>query len=169
MARKVIQAADPAVSWAEKLWEQLHAGLLDVEKTIAQIIHDKAWEPLGYKDFTSAWSAKLSDITLAIELRPHVVFQMFREGATDEDVAAAVKGVGMETVDAYRREMDNGVPAKNATGRSKRKVQPLPFRTVFVQVPVDQHREWSRVAKRNKTTLAAIALEALCEAIEQLP
>lgn len=169
MARKIIQGTDPAVAWADRLWEQLRTGLLDVEQTLAQIIHDKAWEPLGYPDFTSAWKARLSDVTLAVELRPHVVYEMFREGATPEDVAAAVKGVGLERAEAYRREMGNGVPATHARGRRTKPTKPLPFKTVFVQVPVAKHREWTRVAKRNNTTLAAIALEALAEAIKEMP
>lgn len=169
MARKIINTVDPAVGWAEKLWDQLRTGLLDVEKTIAQIIHDKAWEPLGYNDFTSAWAARLSDITLAVEVRPHVVYQMYREGSTPEDVAMAVKGVGLETANAYQREMNNGVPAKNASGRTPRPRAEVPFRTVFVQVPTADHRAWTRIAKRNNTTLAAIGLEAMAVAVGELP
>ena len=166
--KKVVNASDPAVAWAEKLWGELRTGLLNVEKTIAQIIHDKSWEPLGYNSFTEAWAARLSDITIASELRSHVVYQMFREGSTPEDVAAAMKGVGIDSADAFKREMENGVPAEIATGRKKSKSEPLPYVTVFVPVPRDTHRMWNRVAKRNDTTLAQIALLALEAAIGEM-
>jgi len=158
--RKVISTPDPAVAWAEKLWGELRTGLFSVEKTIAQIIHDKAWEPLGYNSFTEAWSAKLADISIASELRAHVVYEMYREGATEEDVARAVKGVGLDSAEAFKREMENGVPTSLATGRGKPKTKPDEFITVFVKVPREQHRKWSRIAKRNGTTLPRIMFAA---------
>ena len=157
----IIETSD----WAEQLWRDLRTGLLDIQNTIATIIAEKAWEPLGYASFTEAWSARLADITIAPELRAHVVFEMFREGSTPEDVAAAMKGVGRESADAFKREMDNGVPADLASGRKPPKTEPLPYVTVFVPVPRETHRAWQRVAKRNKVSLAEVALAALEEAI----
>jgi hypothetical protein len=166
--KKVIDTPDPAVAWAEKLWADLRTGLLNVEKSIAQIIHDKAWEPLGYNSFTEAWAAQVTDITIAAELRAHVVYQMYREGATPEDVAAAVKYVSRDQAEQFKREMDNGVPAEIASGRKKPKGEPLPFVTVFVPVPRETHRAWTRVARNNDTTLAQIALRALETAMGEL-
>ena len=168
MAKKVIEAADPSVAWAEKLWTELRTGLLNTEQTIAQIIHDKAWEPLGYGSFIEAWKVRLSDITFATELRPPVIYEMYRQGALPEDVALAVKGISRNGAEALKRQMDNGVPAKVATTRRRPNKQPL-FRTVFIAIPVANYREWDKVARRNDTTLPAVALEALAAAIGELP
>ena len=160
-----MSAALQTSEWAEQLWRDLRSGLLDVQKTIATIIAEKAWEPLGYASFTEAWSSRLADITIAPELRAHVVYEMFREGSTPDGVAAAMKGIGRESAEAFQREMENGVPAELATGRKPPKTEPLPYVTVFVPVPRETHRAWQRVAKRNKVTLAEVALAALEEAI----
>ena len=154
--------------WAEQLWQDLRKGLLNIQLTITTIISEKAWEPLGYDSFTEAWSARLADVTIAPELRAHVVFEMFREGSTPEEVAAAMKGVGRDSADAFKSQMENGVPAELATGRKRPNTEPLPFVTVFVPVPRETHRAWKRVAKRNKVTLAEVALAALNEAIEAM-
>lgn len=154
--------------WYEQLWQDLRKGMFAMQQTITTIIAEKAWEPLGYDSFTEAWSARLADVTLGSELRAHVVFQMFREGSTPEEVAAAMKGVGRDSADAFKSQMENGVPAELATGRSRTNTEPLPFVTVFVPVPREAHRAWKRVAKRNKVTLAEVALAALNEAIEAM-
>lgn len=154
--------------WYEQLWQDLRTGLLNIEQNIKTIIAEKAWEPLGYESFTEAWSARLADVTIAPELRAHVVFEMFREGSTPDEVAAAMKGVGRDSADAFKSQMENGVPAELATGRTRPNTEPLPFVTVFVPVPRDKSLTWKRIAKRNKVTLAEVALAALEKAIKAM-
>ena len=167
MARKIIDTPDPAVAWAEKLWGQLATSLLATEKLITQIIHDKAWEPLGYHSFTEAWAARMADTRLGGELRAHVVYAMLREGSTPENVAAAINGISHRVAEQLADEMAAGVPASSA-GQRRRPRDPSPFKTVFVPVPRATHAKWERIAKSNDTTLGGVAFAALSEAMSEM-
>lgn len=159
------------VMWAEDLWEKLHKGFLDMEQTLTTIIASEAWKPLGYSTFAEAWAAKMSDITLASEIRPHVVYAMLDEGATIEEIADTVKGVSVETVERLEEQKDNGVPADMATTttvrRHKRKL-PGARKFIHIQIDADTHREWQRKAKLHDTTINAVALTAVTAAFEDL-
>lgn len=92
------------------LWKQLQTHFLNTQRVIEEIIENRAWEPLGYSTFAEAWTAQMVDVTLAVEIRPYVVYQLLAEGATDEQIAASVKGVGVTGAAGYRRQRDNDVP-----------------------------------------------------------
>ena len=158
-------------AWAENLWERLHKTFLDMEETLTTIIRSEAWKPLGYNSFTEAWAAKMGDITLASEIRPHVVYRMLDEGASVEEIADTVKGVSVETVECLEEQKDNGVPADMATTttvrRHKRKL-PGARRFIHIEIDADTHREWQRKAKLHDTTINAVALTAVTAAFEDL-
>src|SRR5262245_21847115 len=94
--KPVTTVTDPSVAAAEKRCARAHSNLLNFQKTIIEIIEAKDWETLGYESFDKYWVDRFSDITLAIEIWPHVVYELLREGGTVESVAEAVKGVGPE-------------------------------------------------------------------------
>ena len=162
----IVDTPDPAIVWAEKLWEHLQQGFLDIEATIIAIIEAKAWEPLGYESFAKAWVDKMSNISIAIELRPHVVYQMFSEGLTPEQVAAAVKGIGVKMAEALKRQRDNGVPADLVTPSKSRK--PLPYTTLFIKVPRDTLKQWKAIAKANGMKVEEVAFPAVESAFKHL-
>lgn len=155
--------------WAEDLWEKLHKTFLDMEQTLTTIIASKAWEPLGYSSFTTAWADKMSDITLASEIRPAVVYAMLEEGATVEEIADTVKGVGPEQAETLKRQKDNGLSAKDASILVREHGRSRPQRHfVSIEVDGDTRQEWDRIAKAHDTTIEAIALPAVQAAFEAL-
>ena len=161
--RNTTTVSDPAVAWAEKLWAKLRTGLLNTEKTIAEIIHDKAWEPLGYDSFTEAWSAKLADITIATELRAHVVYQMLHEGSDYDDIAHAVKGVGRDAAKVLDRQRRNGVPANLATTavRAYTRRKPDTAKVLHLHLGSMKLQRYRRIAKKLDLSVEQIALEAV--------
>ena len=111
----MIATKNPAVAVAENLWEALRSGFLGTEKTIVEIIKARAWEPLGYETFTDAWVKEVADISIANELLPHVVYQMFAEGLTVDEVAETVKGIGADRAESLDRQRRHGIPAHAAS------------------------------------------------------
>ncbi|WP_156442347.1 hypothetical protein [Mycobacterium sp. IS-1556] len=98
---------------AERLWQALNP--LPV---IAEVIERRAWEPLGFETFTDAWRAQgLADVTLPVETRPYVVYQMLGERVPTDEIALLVKGVGPQTVESLKRQKSNGVPPSAASSR----------------------------------------------------
>lgn len=158
---------DPSVIWAEKLWERLVSSLLDAEKTIIAIIDAKAWEPLGYESFGKAWIDRMSTVTVAVEMRPHVVYQMFSEGLSPEEVSNAVKGIGADTAEVLKEQQDAGVPADQATQRRRRSV-PRPRTTIFVHVGEVALAEYERKAAAAGRKVEDIAREAISAAFGEL-
>lgn len=157
------------VMWAEDLWEKLHKGFLDMEQTLMTIIASEAWKPVGYNTFAEAWTAKMSDITLASEIRPHVVYAMLDEGATVEEIADTIKGVGPEQAENLKRQKNNGVRAKDASTIVRKHRRRLPQRHfVTIEVDADTRRAWGRIAKAHNTTVEDIALPAVQAAFEAL-
>jgi hypothetical protein len=168
--RKIIDTPDPAVAWAEKLVTRLVNAWLEFDAAIIDVIENKAWEPLGYGTWTELWDARLSHIRFVAEMRPHVVYQMYVEGATPEEVAGAVKGVGPEEAASFKRELESGVPASLATGRKPRQsgTSKLAYTTIFVKVPAATARQWTRAAKKHDTTVEKVALPAIEQAFKDL-
>lgn len=103
---------------ATDLWAQLRNLLTDTEKVLQEIIATKAWKPLGYKTFATAYEVELKNITLAPELLPYVVYQMVEEGKTDLSIALNVKGIGPQTVSSLRAQRAQGVDPSRAKVRS---------------------------------------------------
>lgn len=111
--------SDDEMQWQVELWNNLRTQFLAFQDTLEEIIYKKAW--MGHASFFEAWASKMSDITLAAELRPHVVYQMLAEGLSVEDIAANVKGVGVDRVESLKRQKTNGVPARDASRATSRK------------------------------------------------
>lgn len=173
---------------AAKLWQLLHSHFVNFERTLEEIIEKRAWEPMGYASFAEAWTAQMSDVTLASEFRPHVVYAYFDDNAPDEVIAASVKGVGPKGVAALRRQKGNGVPAGRATTtvRSPRtsvpapsggegtvvrehlRAKPAPANTLHLQLGVLKLKRFQRIAKKQGRTVEAIALEAVEAAFDGL-
>lgn len=169
--KKVTTTKDPTIAWAEHLWERLESNLLDTQNTIIAIIDAKAWEPLGYESFSKAWVDRImSKITIASELRPHVVYQMFDEGLTADQVADAVKGVGTDTAKDLKRQKDNGVPPGLASTvvRKHHRRKPAAASWIHLQVDPTLRQEWTRIAKSHGKTMESIALQAVTEAFNDL-
>ena len=169
--RPIKDTKDPAVAWAEKLWERLHSSLLDSQKTIVEIIAARAWEPLGYESFSKAWVDKMSGIAIASELLPHVVYELLDEGLPAAEVASAVKGVGPGFVERLKEQKDSGVPVEKAAmtvvRRHRRK---LPGQPSHLHIEVDSAtlKRWQRIARQYGVTVQEVALPAIAAAFEEL-
>lgn len=170
--KPVRNAKDPSIAWAERLWQRLESDLLSAQNTIIAIIDAKAWEPLGYESFSKAWIDKIMPtVTISAELRPHVVYQMFNEGLTADQVADAVKGVSPEAAERLKDQKDHGVPADRATTTVVRRHQrKLPGNWKFLHLKVDTQKlkKWDRIAKENDSTVKEIALEAVEAVFDEL-
>lgn len=156
---------------ATKLWEQLRSHFVNAQKVIEEIIETQAWEPMGYASFSEAWTAQMSDITIATEIRPYVVYQMITEGASDEQVAAHVKGVGRDRAAALRRQRGNGVPAAHASlhvraedqsvVREHLRAKPSAPDTVHLKLGTVKLRRYQKIAKKRGMSVEDIALQAI--------
>lgn len=154
---------------ALELWKKLHNGLVITQEAIEEIIERKAWEPLGYGTFEEAWTAQVGAITLAAELRPHVIYQMFAEGLTPEQVAERVRGVGRDRAESLHRQRRNGVPPGDASMYVRREHEArMPSAPSIIHIPVGVTRmkRLHRIAKRQDKSLEDIGLE-LFEAWEK--
>lgn len=152
---------------ATELWDRLRSSFLDQHKILIEIIGMRAWEPLGYDSFVAAWRDQMKDITLASELRPHVVLQMIQEGLTSDEIAEMVRGVSPEGVQDIKEQSDNGVPAK-LVRRRRGKPEALPYSTLFLHFPTRRMLAWRKVAKKLNTSVEQIALAAIEDAFKAM-
>lgn len=170
MTAQVSDAGSPEMR-AMELWDRLRTLFLATQDTLEKIIYEKAWEPLGYASFAEAWQDKMGDITLASELRPHVVYQLLADGLNVNAIAAAVKGVGPAAVAGLQRQRSNGVPAKHASltvvSRHLRN-KPAPRSTLHLEVGESAYVEYQRIAKKVKMTVEEIALDAIKARFKEL-
>lgn len=156
---------------AVALWQSLRNHFVNAEKAIAEIIERRAWEPMGYSSFAEAWTAQLADVTLAVEVRPHVVYQMLTEGYDYDAVAANVKGVGRDRAESLDRQRRNGVPACDAsmsTVRRHLRRKPGVAATLHIEVGPIALRRYQKIAERIGETVEAIAAEAINARFEAL-
>lgn len=171
--KRVDTVTDPAVAWAEQLWARVESGLLDVQNAIVAIIDSRAWETLGYESFSKAWIDRIAGrVTLAAEIQPHVVYQMFSEGLSPQQVADAVKGVTDRGARDLKRQRDAGTAPEDARITVRRHKRRPPCSAGFVHFKVDHETllEWRRVvaAEGCGRTLADVAYEATAEAVKRL-
>jgi hypothetical protein len=145
---------------ANKLWAHLHEALSDAQSTLQEVIATEAWKPLGYKTFTQAWKARMSDITFPPEAAVQAAYQILAEGGDVPDVVANVKGVGISKAKALKAQKAAGVPAKLAKGRRAADKAPRKH-WVHISVDGDELRKWKQVAEANNYTLQDAALEAI--------
>lgn len=162
---------------ARKLWDLLRAHFVNFEQTLEQIVETRAWEPLGYLSFADAWNDRMSDITLAAEVRPHVAYAYFDQGASIEEVAEGVKGLGHAGAENLHRQKEIGVPASNASlhARPKRRVRderpaprPAAPDTIEIVVGVTKYKRYQRIAAKNGVTVEETAKKAIDWAFQDL-
>jgi hypothetical protein len=149
---------------AEALWSQLHEHFVNAQQAIKDIIAAQAWLPLGYTTFFAAWADRMADVTLAAEIRRHVICQMLAEGLTPDEVASATKGVGPETVTEIDRQRKNGVPAERVHVVVRhRRANPSPPKYLTLELGVAKMREYRRVAAIEDRSVEDIAFEAISD------
>lgn len=171
MVRKqVTPTKDPSDVAAERLWDELRTGLFMAQSALVNIIAAKAWQP-RHESFAKAWVERMADISIAAELRPHVVYQLIEDGLTEAQIADAVKGVGPAVVADLKRQKEHGVPPEVASAMRKN-AKPakatLPYQTMFVRVPRNQMSTWRKLARRNNTSVEEIAYAATAQAFNDL-
>lgn len=164
--RKTVTVKDPSIAWAEELWKKLHSNLLNAQTTIVEIIHARAWEPLGYESFSKAWIDRMSGITIAAEIRPHVVYELLAEGLDPSEVSDAVKGIGVDTAQSLNEQRNAGVPPDMASVR--RKFKKRPPSTIFVHVGEAAFRRYARIAKAHQVKVEDVSREAIAEMFNKL-
>jgi hypothetical protein len=145
---------------ANALWEKMHDHFADGQGVLEEIIVHQAWKPIGYNTFSEAWDARMSDVTLAVELRAVVVYQMFAEGADEDEVSATVKGVGLAQAVELNKQRKNGVPASHA--RSRKRNSRVVYRKAVVHVEVgdlETLKRWRVIAEQWDTTVEDVMLE----------
>lgn len=161
----------PEVINADRLWNRVRDSLLGAEKAVIAIIETEAWKPLGYKSFAEAWGKEMDGVTIAAATKAAVIYQLLTEGLTPIEITDTVTRVAPETAEGLKRQKDNGVPADKATTTEVRRRQrklPGPWKWLRLKVDGDTHRQWARIAKRNNTTVAQIALPAIEAAFKEL-
>lgn len=168
---------------AAKLWAELRQAFARVDQLLPEIIETKAWEPLGFASFTEAWAAKMDGLTLAPELKAFVIYPMFDEGATLDDIQRAVKGVGPRQAEAYKQQKDNGVPPEFATTVIRER-KPLPAgktivrqhtrkqrsvaSTLHIDVGPRRLKRYQKIAKELGKSVEEIALMAIQDRFDEL-
>ena len=156
---------------AVDLWNSLKHHFVNAAVVIERIIETRAWEPLGYDSFSDAWNAQMGDVTLAVEVRPHVVYQMLTEGYDYGAVAAAVRGVGRDRAESLDRQRRNGVPARDASlsvVRRHMRRKPSAASTIHVEVGTIAMRRYQKIAEKRGTTVETIAAEAIAARFKEL-
>lgn len=159
---------------ASALWADLRGSFINAEKRIVEIIELKAWEPLGFESFTEAWASKMSGIRLASEeLRAHVVYAMFADDLSDDEIIDQVgprSGVSDRQVKLLRRQHGDGVPATLARTRvrSHLRKRPSTARTIHVQFDSDEYLQFREIAVTANLTVEGIAAEAIRNAFKEM-
>jgi hypothetical protein len=155
-ARKVREGKDPAVAWAEKLVRDMRAGFRKAETAVVEFIRCRGWEALGIESFDKFWTEQMADIKIAHAVLPNVLAQLFDEGLTDEQAAAAVSGVGVDTAGAVRRQLDHGVTPEQATTTTPRRTPSAITAVWTLRVPAPKKAAWAEAAARNGVTVKQI-------------
>lgn len=155
---------------AESLWIDLRDNFLDAEKNIKTIIATKAWEPLGYKTFAEAWLFKLGDVTLAAEVRRHVVYELLSENVGLGYIAEAVKGITPKSADFLNRQRKNGIPADQASTVVREHDRKLPSKpdTLHIKVGRTTLAEYQRIAGPLPQSVEEISQEAIAARFAEL-
>lgn len=156
---------------ALSLWKSLRTHFVNAAKVIEAIIEQQAWIPLGYESFAEAWNAQMSDVTLATEVRPHVVYQMLAEGYDYDAVARSVKGVGHDRAESLDRQRRNGVPARDASMtvvREHLRKPPAPPSMLHIEIGTIAYKRYQKIADRLGTTVESIAAEAIKTKFKEL-
>lgn len=140
---------------SKELSEEIKSGLALTEKKIRKFIDGQGWIGCGYDTFYSWWDKELSGLSLAREIRPHIMYEMFAEGKKDEEVAVAIKGVGGEAIKSQRERFNQGLPPSLVEIRPY--VRQEASETKGCRVEFQSNAEYKRaveIANSNGTTLS---------------
>lgn len=158
------------IEQARKLVEKARKGLVTAEQAIIQIIHEQAWEPLGYQNFAELWAAEFQGRVgiIADSIRPQLIVSLVESGldTVGISVALAGSGVGPATVETVVRQHGHGVPVdaiSTTLVRTHVRSKPSAPRFVKVEVSCEQYARWNDLAVSNGSTLAKEAEVALVE------
>jgi hypothetical protein len=153
---------------AVALWDSLRDNFLNATNNIKAIISARAWEPLGYNSFAQAWREEMVGISLAGEIRVHVVYQLLEEQVPVQDIADMVGGVGPTLTESLARQKNNGVPADCAVVSEHIRRKPRPADTLHVKVGATMLYEYRRIAALAGESVEDIAMEAIREKFASL-
>lgn len=153
---------------ANTMWDILRDHFTNAADAIREIIEARAWEPLGYTSFAQAWKSEMLDVTLAGEIRAHVVYQLLEESVPVADVADMVGGVGPALAESFARQKANGVPVDCAVVSEHFRRRPKAAGTIKVQVGATMLHEYRRIAALRNETVEEIAREAIRERFAEL-
>lgn len=148
---------------AVAMWDRLRDQFINATRAIKAIIATKAWEPLGYQSFAQAWRKEMSGITLAEEIRPHIVYQLIEDNVPLAEIADMVGGIGPTLAESLARQHRNGVPADAAVVREHVRRKPRPADTLHLKVGTTMFYEYRRVAAELGQNVEEIAIEAVRE------
>lgn len=142
---------------AEALHAEIRDGLLNIEKKIAEFAMRRGHLALGYKTFADYWLDRMSEVSLRqAEATNIVACVMYDEGATPDQVAAAIHGVTKKRAEAIRSQKQLGVaPEVIVVREHERKADRAPDHIVRVPLPPSTYRKFKTLAKRLGTTLEA--------------
>ena len=112
----------------------------------------------------------MDGITIATEMRPHVIYAMFNEGAQLDTIQAAIKGIGPRQLDVLKRQYNNGVPADLATTivREHPRQKPSAPKTIRVEVGAHTLAIYEKKAKKHGLTVDGIAAQAIRDRFNSL-
>ena len=71
-----------------RLWDRLHDHFVNARVIMDEIIAKKAWRASGYSSFAEAWADKMSDVTVPVDLRSAIVYQLLAEKLSREEITA---------------------------------------------------------------------------------
>jgi hypothetical protein len=134
---------------ALELWIGLRDDFVSAQKRMEEIVTTKAWEPIGFDSFSDAWRTYMSDVTIAAEIRPFVVYQFLADKQSIEDISAAVKDVGKERAESLAQQREDGIPPEHASMTIvSRHLRHKPSRpdTIHVNVGSDALTEYHHLA-----------------------
>ena len=148
---------------AEAMWGALRDHFANAANSIKEIIAARAWEPLGYASFAEAWKHEMYGVTLAMEVRPHIVYQLLEESVPLQDVADMVGGVGSALAESFARQRSNGVPADCAVVSEHLRKKAGPPGVIKIRVGATLLYEYKRIAALQGETVEEIVMEAARE------
>lgn len=146
---------------ATALWDALRQHFTNAADTIRAIIEDRAWEPLGYLSFAEAWGREMKDVSLADEVRAHVVYQLLEDRVPLQDIPDMVGGIGPVMAEGLARQRRNGVPADCAVVREHLRRPPSQPDTLRIKLGATMLYEYRRAARLQNESVEEIAKEAI--------
>lgn len=146
---------------AQALLDSIRTDLLHVEENIVKFIRARGWEPLGFDTFIEAWNANMKGVRLSTDaLKAHVVFAMFEDGLSDEEIIRAT-GVGDATVGRMRERKADGIDPKYVSVRPHTKSYPEPSKSIRLEFDTHEEKKyWEDLCDAKGRNLHELCLRA---------